>query len=85
MFSIWIRAITPGLTPVKALATYEALLQEELNRGLGKAAVWVLLAGVFSGVMQAFLTFASGILQGLDFGTLLLTSSRKWFVFQFPH
>lgn len=77
MISIWIRAINPGLTPVKALATYEALLQEELNKGLGKAAVWVLLGGVVAGVIQAFLTFASGILEGLPFGALLQTSFVK--------
>ena len=65
MLQIWLRAINPGLTPSKAVATYEEILQDEPNPTLGKGLLWILISAVIAAIINGLLSLVVGVIQGV--------------------
>lgn len=71
MLQIWLRAVNPGLTPDKALATFEGILDDEPNPTMGTALLWIAISGVIAAAISGILSLILGLVQGFPPGMVI--------------
>lgn len=72
MLDIWVRAVTPGLKPDKAVVTYQTLLQEEDNPTLVKPLIWMVISGLITGAIHGLLSPILVAIMGESISFVLL-------------